>query len=136
MSTKRKAQAEPPPSVDTVLTAALTPFGYPVWNAVKLNERKSEAEESKVYFAFNYTSTGIGYADDEPTGEVYFVQVHLFAPIDMNVTRLMQKTKQAIHGAGFTWPQTINASDDAGRHIVFESQYVEGVDLDGDLYMQ
>ena len=122
-------------SVDSMIATALSGLGYPVWNAVKENEHQYESEEDPVYFVFNYSSLGVGYADDEPTGELSLIQVHLFAPLSMNITALKRRVKAAIHAAGFTWPELTDASDEQGRHIVFEFQYVDGVDFNGDLFM-
>ena len=131
----------PPPvilnsfSVDSMIETALSGLNYPIWNAVKENEHQYESDEAPVYFVFNYSSLGVGYADDEPTGELSLIQVHLFAPLSMNITALKRRTKAAIHAAGFTWPELTDASDEQGRHIVFEFQYVDGVDFNGDLFM-
>lgn len=122
-------------SVDSMIATALSGLGFPIWNAVKENEHQSQADEESVYYVFNYSSFGVGYADDEPTGELSVIQVHLFAPLAMNLTRLKRKTKAALHAAGFTWPELTDASDEKSRHIVFEFQYVDGVDFNGDLYM-
>ena len=122
-------------SVDSMIATALSGLGFPVWNAVKENEHQRQADEEPVYYVFNYSSFGVGYADDEPTGELSIIQVHLHAPLAMNLTPLKRKTKAALHAAGFTWPELADASDENGRHIVFEFQYVDGVDFNGDLYM-
>lgn len=123
-------------SVDSLIQTALSGLGLPVWNSVKPgNEKADQSEEPPIYFAFNYSSLGIGYADDEPTGELYLIQLHLYSPLSTNLTRLIRKTKAAIHGAGFTWPEVIDATDEERRHKVLEFQFVDGVDFDGDLYM-
>ena len=122
-------------SVDSMIVTALSSIGLPIWNSVKENENENDYDESEMYFVFNYSTYGVGYADDEPCGEVSLIQVHLFAPLATNLTRLIRLSKAAIHKAGFTWPETVNASDEKGRHIVFEFQYVDGVDFDGDIYV-
>lgn len=122
-------------SIDSMIVTALSGIGFPIWNSLKENENSDDSEESGTYYVFNYSTYGVGYADDEPQGEVALIQVHLFAPLATNLTRLIRKTKASIHKAGFTWPETVNASDEKGRHIVFEFQYVDGVDFDGDLYV-
>ncbi len=108
-------------SVDAQIKAALSAFGDPVANAVY----RGDADR---YYVFNYTTIGTDYADDEPQHERYLIQVHLFAPLSENVTRRVKQTKKALLNAGFTWPETENASDDEGRHIVFECETAEGVD--------
>lgn len=111
-------------SVDTILKSALESLA-PVWNSVK--EEQDEVQET--YYVISYSTYGRNHADDEPTAELYMIQVHLFAPLTTNITSLIKQTKQALHGAGFIWPQTVNASDESGRHIVFETEYATGVDL-------
>ena len=114
-----------PDNVDSMIVTALSGI-LPVWNVIK---EKVDEEPAETYYAFNYSTHGTGYADDEPTGEVSMVQVHLIAPLNVNVSGLVKQTKQALYNAGFTWPQVTDASDDKGRHKVFEFQHVEGVDL-------
>lgn len=119
-------------SLDAKLQATLDPI-LPAWNAVKVKDRNETAVPQDSYFVFNYTTHGIGYADDEPTGELAIIQVHLYAPLATNLTSLRRQTKSAIHEAGFTWPEVLDLSDETARHLVFEFQDVEGVDLDGNL---
>lgn len=119
-------------TIDSIIVSALEDIA-PVWNSVKENDHQDQAEEPETYFVFNYSTIGIGYADDDPTGERFLIQVHLFAPLASNLTRLKKQTKAALHEAGLTWPETVDASDEKSRHIVFESEYVDGVDFDGTL---
>lgn len=123
-------------TVDTKIVYALQSIA-PVWNSVKESEpvgdEEREQQKTDIYFVFNYSTLGAGYADNDPTGELYLIQVHLFAPLATNLTRIKWRTKAALHLAGFAWPETIDASDATGRHIVFEFQHVEGLDLNGDL---
>ena len=121
-------------TVDHLLTTTLEHLA-PVWNSVKANEHQNQAEESEAYFVFNYSTFGTGYADEDPNGEVFIIQVHLYAPLAKNVSRLKRQVKASLHAAGFTWPETVDASDEKARHIVFEFQYVEGVVPDGDLFV-
>lgn len=118
-----------PDSVDKRIVSALDPILH-VWNVIK---EKENEEVTDSYYAFNYSTHGIGYADDDPTAELAIIQVHLIAPLNENITSLIKQTKRALHDAGFTWAEVIDASDAWGRHKIFEFQDVEGVDLDGDL---
>ena len=111
-------------TVDERLIAALRPLGYDVANAVSFSH-------SDRYYAFNYFVMPTDYADDEPEHERYLVQVHLFAPLAENITQRKRDTRKALHAAGFTWASIEDASDEDGRHIVFECEIAEGVD-DGD----
>lgn len=108
-------------TVDARIKAALDVFGDPVENAVY------NGSENR-YYVFNYVTNGELFADDEPSAETYSIQVHLFAPLDENIVELIKQTKKVLNNAGFTWPRTTNASDEESRHIVFECEYVEGVD--------
>ena len=112
-------------TVDAILKETLDDI-LPTWNSVK-EEESDTVQES--YIVFNYSTYGTGYADDDPTGEVYVVQVHLFTPLSESTTSFKKQIRSALHEAGFTWPETVNATDDKGRHLVFECQYVEGLDL-------
>ena len=116
-------------SVDKRIVSALDSI-LPVWNVIK---EKDNEEVTDSYYAFNYSTHGIGYADDDPTAELAIIQVHLIAPLNVNLTGLIKQTKRALREAGFTWPEVVDASDAWGRHKIFEFQDVEGVDLDGDL---
>ena len=108
-------------TVDAKIKAALDVFGDPVENSVYQGTAKQ-------YYTFTYTTIGTDFGDDAPQHERYLVQVHFFAPLKTNVTSRVKQTKQALQAAGFTWPETLNDTDDSGRHIVFECEIAEGVD--------
>ncbi len=110
-----------PKSVDEKLRNALLPFGDPVENAVYQGKEKQ-------YYVFNYSTLAADFGDDGPVHERYLVQVHLFTPLGENVTKRVRDTKRALFSAGFTWPATENASDEDGRHIVFECETAEGIE--------
>ena len=111
-------------TVDARIKAALDVFKDPVENAVY----QGKAER---YYTFNYATLGTDHADDAPQHERYLVQVHFFAPLNFNHTKRVRDTKRALFDAGFTFPDTTSASDEDGRHIVFECEIAEGVDMDG-----
>lgn len=111
-------------TVDARLKSVLKTFGDPISNGTY----KGKATR---YYTFNYSTLPSDYADDMPQHERYLVQVHLFAPLDENVNAQARKTKAALAAAGFQWPSVTNASDESGRHIVFETEISEGVELDG-----
>lgn len=113
-------------TIDKRIRDALLPFGDPVENEVYQGE-------SERYYTFNYSALGTDYADDAPQHERCLVQVHFFAPLSENITARKRATKEALFRAGFTWPETQPASDEDGRHIVFECEIAEGVDIDGDV---
>lgn len=112
-------------SVDAMLVSVLSGIA-PVWNAVKEENETKTVEET--YFVFNYSTFGADYADDDPCEERHLIQVHLFAPLASNISGIIKQAKRALHDAGFLWPETQNASDNTGRHIVIETEYATGVD--------
>ena len=111
-------------TVDALITSALEPIA-PTWNSVK---EQNNDQTTETYFVFNYSSFGADYADDDPCAERYLIQVHLFAPLACNISGIIKQAKKALHDAGFLWPETQNASDNTGRHIVIETEYAAGVD--------
>lgn len=112
-------------SVDEKIVGALATFGYDVANNVSYSKNKT-------YFAFNYTVIPSDFADDAPQHERYLVQVHFFCPLNVNITSFKKSARKALCAAGFTWPSITDASDENGRHIVFECEIAEGVNADGD----
>lgn len=114
-------------TVDALIVSALDSIA-PVWNSVK-EQNNDQTEETETYFVFNYSTFGADYADDDPGAERYLVQVHLFAPLASNPTGIVKQAKKALHNAGFLWPETQNASDNTGRHIVLETEYATGAEV-------
>ncbi len=112
-------------SVDAKIVAALNPLGFDVENSVSFTKNKT-------YFAFNYSVIPADFADDAPQHERFLVQVHFFCPLNVNITKQKKIICRALFAAGFTWPEVTDASDENGRHIVFECEIAEGVDADGD----
>lgn len=108
-------------TVDERLTKALAHLGLDIDNAVGFSK-------SKRYLTFNYSTLPEVFADDAPHYERYMVQVHLFMPLGENISKLKRQVKQALFDADFTWPTTEDASDEDGRHIVFECETTEVID--------
>lgn len=119
-------------SIDEELQTTLMTLGVPVKNAVFLGDDEGAPCE-KEYITFNYSTIGEDYADDAPQYEKYLVQVHIFAPLKVNTTKRVRAAKRALAAADYTWPETINASDSHGRHIVLECEKVSGGDLYGEV---
>ncbi len=118
-------------SIDEELQTTLAALGVPVKNAVFLGDEDALCEEA--YITFNYSTIGMEYADDSPQFEKYLVQVHIFAPLKTNTMKLVRTAKRALASAEYTWPETINASDNYGRHIILECEKVSGGDLYGEI---
>lgn len=107
-------------TVESRIVRALEVFGDPVENAVHTSDEER-------YYVFYVSRFGTLYADDEPNAEAVNVQIHLFAPLAENIVGYIKDTKKALRDAGFLWPKAIDASDQDGRHIVFETEWVEGL---------
>lgn len=112
-------------TVEERLRSLLLQFGDPVENGVY-------HDIADRYYTFNISTQGASYADDMPQAEKYLVQVHFYAPRTYNYVKRIRETKAALAKGGFLWPEMADASDDSGRHVVLETQYVQGVDADGD----
>lgn len=112
-------------SVEAMIVAALTGFGYDVANSVSYSKNKT-------YFAFHDTVIPADYGDDTPQHERHLVQVHFFCPLNVNITTMKTSIRRALYAAGFSWASVTDASDGDGRHIVFECETADGVNTDGD----
>lgn len=112
-------------TVEARLKKLLREFGDPVENAVYHGE-------SERYYTFNISTHGTNYADDMPQEEIVMVQIHFFAPRNYNYVSRIRNTKIALANDGFLWPEMTDASDEAGRHVILETSYVQGVDPDGE----
>lgn len=89
-----------------------------------------ESDED-AYYVFTVDTLGAGYADDAPGAERELIGVHLFAPLNEDITERKRATKKALFDAGFTWPSAEDDSDGTGRHIYFACENVSGVSTDG-----
>lgn len=108
-------------SVEAKIKAALDPFGDPVEKELLYTATE---ELPPQYYTFSCSSRGDDFGDDAPGHEVWSVSVHFFAPLRENTVRRVKQTKQALFQAGFTWPRCQDASDQEGRHIVFECESI------------
>lgn len=108
-------------SIDARIVSALSPLGLPIENCVYDGSRKK-------YITFNCETRGDCFADDVPNADMYFCQVHLFAPLNENINALISSIKNLLLGEGFTWPETTNVTDENGRHIVFEFREFEALE--------
>lgn len=115
------------------IQTALRTFGLPAVPYVY------EGQEVR-YFTYNYADNrGMNFGDDAPGSAVAAVQVHLFLPITDPVTKSKQsftkdltKVRNALFGAGFTYPEvTVQREDDTNHwHLIFECEYEEETGLD------
>lgn len=84
--------------------------------------------DAQEYIVFNYFTLPTTFGDNEPEHEVYYIQLHYFAPLGKNILEMKKQIKRAIKEAGFTYPSTTDASDNEARHVVFEFRTIEGAD--------
>lgn len=89
--------------------------------------------DSPEYCTFHYFERPDEFADDIPSSIRYSVQLHFFTPIGNNPEQRKKDLKKTLFRNGFSYPSITNASDDQYQHYVLECEYVEEVDLDGDL---
>lgn len=113
-------------SVDEKIRNALlaVPPAIPVMNGV------FESSESS-YYVFTVDTLGTNYADDAPCAERNLINVHLFTPLNTDITERKIATKKALFDAGCTWPSAEDDSDGEGRHVYFSCELADGVDTDG-----
>lgn len=103
---------------------ALEFTGYPV-------AQSSYSGNAETYFVFRLDSYPENFANDDPLHDLTTVQLHLFAPFTLNTRILRKKVRKAMAEAGFTYPNTIDASevvrasDGTEQHIVFECEIEE-----------
>lgn len=116
-------------SVAAQITSALSVFGDPVFAGTK--ESVTDNTETGRYYTFSIVTLGAAYADNEPQAERSLVTVNFFCPLEFKFEARRAATKRVLFEAGFTWPSTTDVSDEDGRHIVFECETAEGVDVDG-----
>ena len=82
------------------------------------------------YCTFTVDESPEDFGDNAPNQMRHLVQLHYYLPPagekDPRTTK--RALCRAIFGAGFTYPEVTNASDETGQHFVFEFE-----DVDGDL---
>lgn len=88
--------------------------------------------DEKTYCTFNYDTMAIQYSDDEPQFLKHLIQIHLVAPRGTNLLKQRRRIADALFKADFDYPDIENASDEEEQHYVFETEYVEGVDENGE----
>lgn len=102
-------------TVNERIKGALEGLGLPVKPDVYKGGAKS-------YFVFNYDLAPFEFADNGPIRYKALIQVHLILPLGVNSVPYRYKTIQALVGAGFTWPEVVDATDGETQHFVFETE--------------
>ena len=116
-------------TVNKALGDAIKPIGY------KIPEGKHTGAgtgSGVPYFTFDVTTYPSGHADDGPTYLRQLVTIHFHAPHGFDCTPVKIRTANRLHRAGFTWPSIIQIDEATGPHVVFESEFAEGVPDDAD----
>lgn len=109
--------------IEETLVSILKGFNYDVKRSVF-----EPNTDTDVYFVLNIDTMPIDFGDDTPVFEKYLVQIHLYAPLNVDVTELVRSVKRELFTAGFDYPNTEDASDEDGRHIVMETENVEEIE--------
>lgn len=118
-------------SVNKMITAALTPFGFPV--AEKLYRGKKDR-----YFVYNITDDNPEDAgDDTVQAYVAYVQIQYVCPVDESYTDIKRRIRKALINAGFTPPSVDDVSDltdqvetERIRRLVFETSIENEYDME------
>lgn len=112
--------------IEENLVTLLKQFGFDVKRSVF--EPNTNEQHPDQYFVLNIATMPYDFADDAPDYEKYLIQIHLYAPLSVDITEIVRAVKHTLFGAGFIYPTTEDASDESGRHIVFETENVEAID--------
>lgn len=103
------------------LIGALEPLGLPVVPDVDTQHRPR-------CLVFNYDLLPTQAADNRPIWYRALVQIHLYLPLKENSLAIRSKVAQALTGAGMTWPEVVDATDEETQHKVFECETLIGKD--------
>ena len=96
--------------------------------------QQSYAGDEETYIVFRLDYDPSDFANDEPQHDIVYVSLHLFAPFTLNTKTLRRRIRKALFDAGFTYPETIDASttqrtsDGTEQHMFFECEIAEGID--------
>lgn len=106
-------------TVNQRIIAALKGFGMDVVVGV-------DTESRARCFTFNYDLLPTQFANNCPIYYRALIQIHLFLSLEENSVAMRRQVAEALAGAGFTWPEIVDASDEDGQHIVFECEVITG----------
>lgn len=111
------AEGGGPMTLNERLRKALAPVGLPVLPDVDTRHRER-------CVTFNYELLPCQFADGRPLYDRALIQVHLFLPLKENGLRLRGRVRAALAGAGFAWPEVVDATGAEGQHYVFETEII------------
>lgn len=84
--------------------------------------------DSSEYCTFDYSTAATLFGDDRPDVLLYMLSLHWFLPNGVNPLKKKKQICSALHQAGLSWPEVMNASDEDCQHYVFECEWSEGVE--------
>ena len=88
-------------------------------------ERDVYTGDKDTYITYNVaTENASGYADDRPSVETIYLQIHLFTPSDVDYSVIQDSIKSAVFDGGFSYPYvSLDAveTDTNKRHICLET---------------
>ena len=114
-------------NIAQTIISALEFIGCPV-------VQQSYAGDAETYIVFRIDNYPSDFANDTPQHDIVDVTLHLFAPFTLNTKALRKDIRKALFAAGFTYPETTDASttyrssDGTEQHIVFECMIAEGME--------
>lgn len=80
-------------------------------------------ESDEHCMVYQYTVGGIQYGDDEPQEAVADIELHLFAPLDTDIsTDIVQIQKRLVNEIDTTVPEISNEATLNFQHYVFQCQ--------------
>jgi len=102
---------------------ALEPLGHPVaFNIYEGEIVDGVTIKLPIYITFNYEDDrAVAFADNKPTIDAAYMQIHLFCPSDFNFFTLKKKIRATLLKVGFTYPGTVSLYEDGTKtnHIIF-----------------
>ena len=107
-------------SVESNIKSALAFTGYPCYRNVYTGT-------DTTYFVIMADTDPVNFADNAPRHERFSIMLHFVAPITFSDVTLRKQIKDALFAAGFTYPSTVNASDEKQTRIVYEFECLEAV---------
>lgn len=111
-------------SLNEILVAAVEPI---VPTVRPDRYQPAPGEEPDEYCTYNRTESPRLHAGGAPRRMVYLYQLHYYLPLGVNPEATLTAISKAVFSAGFTYPDTVPASDADGQHWVFEFEGKEAL---------
>lgn len=112
--------------IDDLIINALAPLNLPVKYGVYTGTNSE-------YITYQYFTIPTAYGNDKPENEIYYVNVHYFAPLGEKHTSQRKIIKRLLFQSGFTFPDETDASEHSlsasgYQHYVYSCQSAEAID--------